>query len=38
VTEFMVSLGGVDTITAASAQLELTTNSPGIGIVEVLAP
>jgi hypothetical protein len=38
VTEFMTSLGGVDTITAASAQLELTTNSPGIGIVEVLAP
>lgn len=38
VTEFMTNLGGVDNITAASTSLELTTNSPGIGIVEVLAP
>jgi hypothetical protein len=37
VTSFKVGLGGVDDMTSASAMLELTTNSPGIGIVEVLA-
>ena len=33
---FMVGVGGVDKITSATVNLELTTNSAGIGIVEVL--
>lgn len=33
-----VNLGGVDQISAAAASLEITTNSAGVGIVEVLAP
>ncbi len=37
IMDFMVGLGGVDTITAASCNLELTTSSGGVGIVEVLA-
>lgn len=37
VTRFKVTVGGVDDIVAANMGLELTTNSPGIGIVEVLA-
>lgn len=34
---FKVNVAGVDSITTASASLELTTNSAGVGIVEVLA-
>lgn len=37
VMNFKVAVGGVDTITAASINLELTTNSAGVGIVEQLA-
>ena len=35
---FKVNIGSVDQITTASVTLELTTNSAGIGVVEVLAP
>jgi hypothetical protein len=34
---FKVGVGSVDSITSASVSLELTTNSAGVGIVEVLA-
>ena len=37
VMDFKIGLGGVDTITSASINLELTTSSAGVGIVEVLA-
>jgi hypothetical protein len=37
VTSFKVGVGGADDWTTASCTLELTTNSPGIGIVESLA-
>ncbi len=37
VMSFRVSVGGVDDITSASIMLELTSNSAGVGIVEVLA-
>jgi hypothetical protein len=35
---FKPNVGSVDNITQASMKLELTTNSAGVGIVEVLAP
>jgi hypothetical protein len=35
---FKVNIGSVDQVTQASIKLELTTNSAGVGIVEVLAP
>ena len=35
---FKVGIGSVDQITTATIQLELTTSSTGVGIVEVLAP
>jgi hypothetical protein len=38
VMSFKVNVGSVDNITTASIKLELTTNSAGVGIVEVLAP
>lgn len=38
VLSFKVGVGSVDQITAATIQLELTTSSTGVGIVEVLAP
>ena len=38
VMSFKVNIGSVDQITAASVTLELTTNSAGVGVVEVLAP
>jgi hypothetical protein len=34
---FKVGVGGVDDITSASINLELDTNSAGVGVVEVLA-
>jgi len=34
---FKVSIGSVDSVTAATITLELTTTSAGVGIVEVLA-
>lgn len=37
VMNFKVGVGSVDTITAATVALELTTNSAGVGIVEKLA-
>lgn len=37
VMTFKNGVGSVDQITAASIKLELTTNSAGVGIVEVLA-
>lgn len=37
VMNFKVGVGSVDTITAATVALELTTNSAGVGIVEDLA-
>lgn len=37
VMSFKVNVGSVDTVTSASIMLELTTNSAGVGIVEVLA-
>lgn len=37
VTAFVVGLGGVDNTTSASIDLEITTSSTGVGIVEVLA-
>lgn len=38
VMSFKVNVGSVDQITTATVALELTTNSAGVGIVEVLAP
>ena len=38
VMSFKVNVGSVDQITTATVTLELTTNSAGVGIVEVLAP
>jgi len=38
VMSFKVNIGSVDQITTATVTLELTTNSAGVGIVEVLAP
>ena len=38
VMSFKVNIGSVDQITTASVTLELTTNSAGVGVVEVLAP
>lgn len=35
---FRVGIGGVDKITSASVNLDITSNSAGVGIVEVLAP
>lgn len=37
VMSFKVNVAGVDSITTASASLELTTTAAGVGIVEVLA-
>lgn len=37
VTAFVVGLGGVDNTTGASIDMEITTSSTGVGIVEVLA-
>jgi hypothetical protein len=37
VMSWKVGIGGVDQITTATATLELTTNSAGVGIVESLA-
>ena len=37
VMSFKVNIAGVDSITTASASLELTTNAAGVGIVEALA-
>jgi hypothetical protein len=37
VMSFKVSIGSVDSVTAATITLELTTTSAGVGIVEVLA-
>ncbi len=34
---FKVNVGSVDSVTAATIALELTTNSAGVGVVEVLA-
>lgn len=38
VMSFKVGIGGVDKITSASCNLEITSNSAGVGIVEVLLP
>jgi hypothetical protein len=38
VMSFKVNIGSVDNITRPQIKLELTTNSAGVGIVEVLAP
>ena len=38
VMSWKVGVGSVDQITTATMTLELTTNSAGVGIVEVLAP
>jgi len=38
VMSWKVGVGSVDQITTATMVLELTTNSAGVGIVEVLAP
>lgn len=37
VMSFKVGVGSVDSVTSATITLELTTNSSGVGIVEVLA-
>lgn len=37
VMSFKVNVAGVDSITSATSTLELTSNSAGVGIVEVLA-
>jgi len=37
VMSFKVGVGSVDSVTSATITLELTTNSAGVGIVEVLA-
>lgn len=37
VMSFKVNVAGVDSITTASASLELDTNAAGVGVVEVLA-
>lgn len=37
VMRFKVGVGSVDSITSASATLEITTNSAGVGVVESLA-
>jgi hypothetical protein len=37
VMSFKVGVGSVDGVTTASVTLELTTNSAGVGVVEVLA-
>src|SRR5688500_11646387 len=37
VMSFKVNLGSVDSITAASVNLELTSTSTGVGVIEVLA-
>ncbi len=37
VMSFKVGVGGVDSVTAATITLELTTNSAGVGVVEVLS-
>lgn len=37
VMSFKVGIGSVDSITTATATLELTTNAAGVGIVEALA-
>ena len=37
VMDFKVGLGGVDQITAATSNIEITTSSTGVGVVEVLA-
>ena len=37
VMTFKVMIGSVDTVTEASSTMELTTNSAGVGVVEVLA-
>jgi len=38
VMSFKTNVGGVDDITAATITVEITTNSAGVGIVEVAAP
>jgi hypothetical protein len=38
IMSFKVNVGSVDQITTATVTLELTTNSAGVGIAEVLAP
>ncbi len=37
VMSFKVNVGSVDSVTTATIMLELTTNSAGVGVVEVLA-
>lgn len=37
VMSFKTNVGGVDDVTSASVTLEITSNSAGVGIVEVLA-
>lgn len=37
VSSFKVGVGGVDDITSATINLEITSNSAGVGVVEVLA-
>lgn len=37
VSSFKVAVGGVDDITSATVNLEIQTNSAGVGVVEVLA-
>ncbi len=37
VMSFKVGVGSVDSVTSATIALELTTNSAGVGVVEVLA-
>ncbi len=37
IMSWVVGIGSVDTITSASADLELTSSASGVGIVEVLA-
>jgi hypothetical protein len=37
VMSFKVAVGSVDQITTATATLEITTTSTGVGIIEVLA-
>lgn len=38
VMSFKVGVGSVDSVTAATITLELTTTAAGVGVVEVLAP
>lgn len=38
VLSFKVNVGGVDQITAASVQVEITATSSGVGVVESIAP